>query len=264
MRLTDTHCHLDFDRFDEDRDQIIKRAVRAGIEHILIPGIDVHSSMAAVGLADQHAMIFAAVGVHPNSGTTWTSSTLAELTDLAQTKKVVAFGEIGLDYYREWTPHHLQRKIFREQLQLAAEMELPVVIHNRDAGDDLIPMLLEWQEDLAEVESPLAEAPGVLHSFSDDLETAERVIGSGFYLGISGPVTFKNAVELQEIARRVPLEKLLIETDAPYLTPHPFRGKRNEPAHVYYVAEKIAELRGVSPDEVGRISANNAKILFNW
>lgn len=264
MRLTDTHCHLDFDRFDQDRDKVIQRAVRAGVDRILIPGIDLHSCMAAAGLAEQNPMIFAAVGVHPNSGTTWTKTTLAEMTDLARGTKVVAVGEIGLDYYRDWTPQHLQRKVFREQLELAAEMELPVVIHNRDAGKDLIPMLLEWQEDLAETDSALAKTPGVLHSFSDDYETAERVVAAGFYLGISGPVTFKNAFDLQEIARRIPLENLLIETDAPYLTPHPFRGKRNEPAHVYYIAEKIAELRGISPDEVGKISANNAKILFDW
>jgi TatD DNase family protein len=264
MRLTDTHCHLDFDRFDQDRDQVIKRAVRAGVERILIPGIDIHSSMAATGLAEQHPMIFAAVGVHPNSGTTWTQTTKAELADLADRTKVVAIGEIGLDYYRDWAPQHLQRKIFREQLQLAAELELPVAVHNREAAEDLIPMLLEWHEDLIETGSPLAEAPGVLHSYSDDFETAERVVAAGFYLGISGPVTFKKAIQLQEIARTIPLNNLLIETDAPYLTPHPFRGKRNEPAHVYYVAEKIAELRGVSPDDVGNISANNAKILFNW
>lgn len=264
MQLTDTHCHLDFDRFDQDRDQVITRAVRAGVERILIPGIDIHSSMAAVGLTEQYPMIFAGVGVHPNSGTTWTLTTKAELTDLAQKNKVVAIGEIGLDYYRDWTPQHLQRKIFREQLELAAELELPVAIHNRDAAEDLIPMLLEWHEDLIEMESALAKAPGVLHSYSDDFETAERVVAAGFYLGISGPVTFKKAIQLQEIARAIPLDKLLIETDAPYLTPHPFRGKRNEPAHVYYIAEKIAELRGVSPDDVGNISANNAKILFNW
>jgi TatD DNase family protein len=264
MQLTDTHCHLDFDRFDQDRDQVIQRAVRAGVARILIPGIDIHSSMAAVGLAEQHSMIYAGVGVHPNSGTTWTSTTKAELADLTRKTKVVAIGEIGLDYYRDWTPHHVQRKVFREQLELAAETELPVAIHNRDASEDLIPILLEWHEDLVDMGSSLAEAPGVLHSYSDDLETAERVIDAGFFLGISGPVTFKKAVELQEIACRIPLERLLIETDAPYLTPHPFRGKRNEPGYVYYVAEKIAELRGVSPDEVGKISANNAKILFNW
>lgn len=264
MRLTDTHCHLDFDRFDEDRDQVIQRAVKAGVERILIPGIDVHSSMAAVGLTEQQEKIFAAVGVHPNSGTTWTSTTIAELTDLAQKPKVVAIGEIGLDYYRDWTPHHVQRKVFREQLELATEMDLPVAIHNRDAAVDMIPMLLEWHQDLIEMDSPLAGAPGVLHSFSDDLETAERVVAAGFYLGISGPVTFRKAIELQEIARNIPIESLLIETDAPYLTPHPFRGKRNEPAHVYYIAEKIAEIRGVSPAAVGQITTNNAKILFNW
>ena len=264
MQLTDTHCHLDFERFDSDRDQVIQRALKAGVERILIPGIDLHSSMAAVGLTNQHSHIFAAVGVHPNSGTSWTRTSLAELTDLSQYNKVVAIGEIGLDYYRDHTPQPLQRKVFREQLAMAADLNLPVVIHNREATRDLLPMLLEWQEDLADSGSSLADAPGVLHSFSDDFETAERVLEIGFYLGFTGPVTFRKAIELQEIARRVPLEKLLIETDAPFLSPHPFRGKRNEPAHVSYVAEKIAELRGLSPEEIGKISTQNAKKIFNW
>jgi TatD DNase family protein len=264
MQLTDTHCHLDFDRFDPDRDQVIKRAVDAGVERILVPGLDERSSAAAVALAEANRMIYAAVGVHPNSGTTWGPGTMAVLRQLAQADKVVAVGEIGLDYYREHTPHNLQRKIFREQLILAAELELPVVIHNREAGQDLLPILLEWQEDLSAEGNPLAEKPGVLHSFSDDWQVAEQVLDAGFFLGFTGPVTFKKAVELQQIVRQVPLDRLLIETDAPYLTPHPFRGKRNEPARVYYVAEKIAELRGLTPVEVGKISANNAKILFNW
>jgi TatD DNase family protein len=264
MQLTDTHCHLDFERFNPDRDQVVQRALKAGVQRILVPGIDLHSSMAAVGLTAQVSQIYAAVGVHPNSGTTWTRTTLAELTELFQNNKVVAVGEIGLDYYRDATPQHLQRKIFREQLEMAAEQNLPVVIHNRQASQDLIPILQEWQEDLLDSGSSLADRPGVLHSFSDDYKTAEQVLELGFYLGFTGPVTFRKAVELQDIARRVPFEKLLIETDAPYLTPHPFRGKRNEPAHVQFVAEKIAELRGLLPDEVGKISTANAKKLFNW
>jgi TatD DNase family protein len=264
MQLTDTHCHLDFERFDQDREQVIQRAVRAGLERILVPGLDLKSSAAAIQLSKSHHLIYAAVGVHPNSGTTWKANTYSGLADLAAEKKVVAIGEIGLDYYRDHTPQNLQRKIFREQLDLAAETGLPVIIHNREASKDLLPILLEWQQDLSAAGEALANAPGVLHSFSDDLATAEQVLAAGFYLGFTGPVTFRKAVELQEIVRQVPQDRLLIETDSPYLTPHPFRGKRNEPGHVYYVAEKIAELRGLSPDEVGKISTNNAKILFNW
>lgn len=264
MQLTDTHCHLEFGQFYPDRKEVIHRAVRAGVERILIPGVDLESSTAAVQMLKENKIFYASVGVHPNSGQTWNSDTKQKLSVLAGKANVVAIGEIGLDYYRDSTPQHVQRKVFREQLSLAAMMELPVVIHNRDASDDVVRMLLEWQEDLADSGSHLAKAPGVLHAYSDDLATAEPLLEAGFYLGIAGPVTFKKAVELQEVARRVPLEKLLIETDAPYLTPHPFRGKRNEPAHVYYIAEKIAELRGLTPKEVGKISTNNAKILFNW
>jgi TatD DNase family protein len=264
MQLTDTHCHLDIERFDTDRDQVIERAVKAGVERMLVPGLDEASSMAAIRLAAAHPPIFAAVGVHPNSGTSWKAGTRSALEQMTRKEKVVAVGEIGLDYYREHTPHNLQRKIFREQLALAADRQLPVVIHNRDAAEDLLPILLEWQQDLVDAHNPLAEKPGVLHSFSDTWQVAEQVLEAGFYLGFTGPVTFKKAVELQQIVRQVPQDHLLIETDSPYLSPHPFRGKRNEPARVYFVAEKIAELRGLTPVEVGEISANNATILFNW
>lgn len=262
--LTDTHCHLDFDRFDEDRERVISRAQKQGLTRILVPGIDLTSSRAAVALADEHEMIFAAVGVHPNSGTGWTADTRQELEELASHPKVKAIGEIGLDYYRDHTPQALQRKIFREQLALAAELGLPVIVHNRDAFEDTVPMLVEWQDDLAESGSELAKKPGVMHSYSGNIKQAEPVLSSGYYLGFTGPVTFKNAVDMQEVAQNMPLEKMLVETDAPYLTPHPFRGKRNEPAHVYYVAEKIASLRGMPLDEVGKITSGNAKILFDW
>jgi len=262
--LTDTHCHLDFDRFDADREQVIARAKKQGLTHILVPGIDLASSRAAVALADEFEMVYAAVGVHPNSGTTWEADTRQQLADLAGHPKVVAIGEIGLDYYRDWTPKPLQRKVFREQLALAAELGKPVIIHNREAFEDVVPMLTDWQEELAESGDQLAEIPGVLHSYSGNIMQAESVLTSGYYLGFTGPVTFKNALDTQEVAQKIPLDKMLIETDAPYLTPHPFRGKRNEPAHVYYVAEKIASLRGKSPDEIGKITSRNAKKLFDW
>jgi len=264
IALTDTHCHLDFDRFDEDREKVISRAKEQGLTRILIPGIDLSSSRAAVQLAAENDMVYAAVGVHPNSGTTWQADTLRELENLAGHPKVVAIGEIGLDYYRDWTPHALQRKIFREQLALAAELELPVVVHNREAFVDVVPMLVDWQDNLAESSSFLAKRPGVLHSYSGNIMQAEPILNSGFYLGFTGPVTFKNAVETQEVVQKMPLERMLIETDAPYLAPHPFRGKRNEPAYVYYVADKIALLRGTSTAEIGKITSRNAKILFDW
>ena len=262
--LTDTHCHLDFDQYDSDRDRVIQRAKDAGLIRILVPGIDLMSSRKAVTLAEKEEIVFAAVGVHPNSGTTWDASTRQSLAELADHPKVVAIGEIGLDYYRDHTPHPLQRKIFREQLELAAELGLPVVIHDREAHEDVAEYLTEWQKDLEDVGLPLAEKPGVLHSYSGNINDAEAVLNVGYYLGITGPVTFKNAVEMQEVAQTAPQDRLVIETDGPYLTPHPFRGKRNEPAHVQYVAEKIASLRGMSVDEVGAFTARNAKELFDW
>lgn len=262
--LTDTHCHLDFDRFDKDRERVIARSKERGLTRILIPGIDLATSRAAAALADEYEMIYAAVGVHPNSGSGWTADSRQELEELANHPKVVAIGEIGLDYYWDKTPKALQRKVFREQLDMAAEFGLPVVIHNREAFEDVVPILVDWQEQLAYDDNRLAEKPGVLHSYSGNIMQAEPVLDSGYYLGFTGPVTFKKAVEMQEVAQKMPLEKMLIETDAPYLTPHPYRGQRNEPAYVYYVAEKIAGLRGMSFDEIGKITSRNAKILFDW
>lgn len=262
--LTDTHCHLDFDWYDEDRDRVIQQAKDAGLARILIPGIDLNSSRKAVALAEKEEMIFAAVGVHPNSGTTWKSGTRQALAELADHPKVVAIGEIGLDYYRDHTPHPLQRKIFREQLELAAELGLPVVVHDREAHEDVNDALTDWQEELDDLDLPLAEKPGVLHSYSGNINGAEVVLDAGYYLGITGPVTFKNALDMQEVAQTAPQDRLLIETDGPYLTPHPFRGKRNEPAYVRYVAEKIASLRGMSVDKVGAFTSRNAKNLFDW
>ncbi|MGD2026777.1 MAG: TatD family hydrolase [Anaerolineales bacterium] len=263
-QYTDTHCHLDFDRFDKDRTEVIQRAVRRGISRILVPGIDLESSKAAIDLADKEEVVFAAVGVHPNSGTTWQADMYDQLVDLATHPKVVAVGEIGLDYYRERTPYPLQRKIFQQQLILAEELNLPVVVHDREAHEDVFSILVRWQQELQKKNAPLAEKPGVLHSYSGNIYQAEEVLEAGFYLGITGPVTFKNATDMQEVAERAPVSRLLIETDAPFLTPHPHRGKRNEPAYVYHVAEKIAALRGISPNEVGEVTSRNANKLFDW
>jgi TatD DNase family protein len=264
LRLTDTHCHLDFDRFDPDRDVVLQRASEQGLERILIPGLDLDSSQAALALAKKHANIFVAIGVHPNSGNTWKADTRSKLAELAEDPKVVAVGEIGLDFYWDNTPKPLQRKVFRQQLELAAEVGLPVVIHNREATEEVIPMLVDWQEELEDEGSSLADKPGVLHSYSGNIRQAQDVLQSGYYLGITGPVTFTKAIEMQEVAEKSPQERLLIETDAPFLTPHPFRGKRNEPAYVYYIAEKIASLRGASLEGVGEFTSRNAKNLFDW
>jgi TatD DNase family protein len=262
--LSDTHCHLDFERFEDDRDQVVDRARDAGITRILNPGIDLVSSQAAIKLADKYAEVYVAVGIHPNSATTFDQSTLPRLREMASHPKVVAIGEIGLDYYRDRAPRELQQRIFRLQLELAAEVGLPVVIHNRQATADVFEILKEWQAQLVLSRSVLANRPGVLHSYSDNEKNGFKAIAVNFYIGITGPVTFRNALELQKVVAALPAEHLLIETDAPFLTPHPRRGQRNEPALVVWVAEKVAELHSCPVSEIARATSENAARLFNW
>ena len=286
MVLTDTHCHLDFQKFDEDRSAVIQRAEKAGLVRILIPALSVESSLSAIKLAKSHPMLYTAIGVQPNGSLTWTKNTLDELRALVRPHpeslsqlgrgwgegNVVAIGEIGLDYYWDAAPHGHQQRVFREQLDLAAELELPVVIHLREKGDavggrcaeDLMNILGEWVAGLGAEKEALRKNPGVLHSFSGSLETAQRAIGLNFCIGITGPVTFKNAQQKQEMVAQLPLENLLLETDSPYLTPHPYRGKRNEPAFVNEIADKIAQLQSRNREEVAAATTSNAARLFSW
>ncbi len=262
--LADTHCHLNLSEFDPDRLQVIERALEAGIDRILIPGIDVETSRSAIQYAQQFPGVFAAIGVHPNRAATWSEDTLSLLRKLAREAKVVAIGEIGLDYYRDFTPRDVQRSVFIRQVGLASELDLPVIVHNRQASQDICNILLEWVEDLTMRGSSLAKHPGVLHSFSGSVEMATTMATRQFKLGITGPVTYRNAQEMQAVVAAIPLESLLIETDAPYLTPVPYRGKRNEPANVRIVAEKIAELKTLSIEMVANITSGSAERLFNW
>lgn len=262
--LADTHCHLDFDTFEQDRDQVLARSNEAGVERILNPGIDLVSSRAAMELAESRSQVYAAVGVHPNEANSWDEKSLAHLRVLAESPSIVAVGEVGLDYYRDRAPRELQKRVFQEQLTLATQLLLPVVIHNRQATADLLDILAAWHAGLVAAGSPLADRPGVLHSYSDDLESARRAIELSFYIGITGPVTFKNTPDLQRVVAQVPLDRLLIETDAPFLAPHPYRGKRNEPAYVRLVADKIAELHDENFKTVAQTTSLNAKRLFNW
>jgi TatD DNase family protein len=267
--LVDTHCHLDFEAYDGDREDVLAQARQTGVERILNPGIDLSTSRKAVELAENYNPVYAAVGVHPNDANTFTSSTLEELREIAAPggkmyHKVAAWGEIGLDYYRDRASRPLQQRVFREQLAAAAELGLPVVIHNRDASADLLPILKEWVAGLVQEGSPLAERPGVLHSFAGDLETAQAAIRLNFYIGITGPVTFKNARDLQDVVAALPVSRLLIETDGPFLTPHPHRGQRNQPSFVRYTAEKIASIHNLSLRFVAEKTSDNARKLFNW
>lgn len=265
--LIDTHCHLDFDRFDQDRQTVVERAVEQGIGAIINPGVDLESSRAAVALAEAYSAVYAAVGVHPTSTHELDESAFDELGKLARHPKVVAIGEIGLDYYwprqsnRNWTcaAPETQRVAFERQLQLAAEMNLPVIVHDREAHADVIAVLEKAQSETVELGQSLK---GVLHSFSGDLNLAQQVVDIGFYVGITGPVTFKKSYDMQQVAQHVHWHHVLIETDAPFLTPHPYRGRRNEPAYVRFVAEKIAELRGVDSTDVIKRTWENTQSLF--
>ncbi len=240
----------------------MESARQAGVTAVVNPAVDVDSSRAVVSLAQSIPELFAAVGVHPGDANSWDEQSLQNLEALALKPKVVAIGEIGLDYYRDIAPRPLQIRVLEQQLELAARMGLPVILHNRDASQDLITILQTWHNSLASQGLPLAVRPGVLHSFMADETTAKRAMGMGFYLGITGPVTYRNANELQSVAGKLPLEQLLIETDAPFLTPQPRRGNRNEPAYVRFVAEKIAELQHTSYAQVAKTTTANARLLF--
>lgn len=277
--LTDTHCHLDLEQFDADRAEVIARAVSAGVTRILVPALDLASSRRVVQLASTQSMIFAGVGVHPTQAGDWDADSRAGLRELAtignaqgESGRVVAFGEIGLDYYWDSAPHGTQQAVLREQLALAGDLSLPVVLHMREAKDQpsgpcaegLLEILETWTGELRGAGSPLASRPGVLHSFSGDLPTARRAIELGFWIGVTGPVTFKNAEARRELVRALPLERLLIETDAPYLAPVPRRGSRNEPAFVAHIADKIAEIHNTTPERVAAVTSENAHRLFDW
>ncbi|HEY74203.1 MAG TPA: TatD family hydrolase [Thermoflexia bacterium] len=251
MRLTDSHAHLDFSQFDADRDAVIQRARDAGLTAILNVGTNLASSKAAVALAQQHDFIYAAVGIHPHDARHVNERVLDQLRVLTRHPQVVAIGEIGLDYYRDRSPRPAQRQAFAEQLALAAEVELPVIIHSREAHDDVMEQLREWN------------GSGVLHSYSGGPERLDEVLELGFYVSISGPVTFPKADRLREAAAAAPLERLLVETDCPFLTPVPRRGRRNEPALVQRVVEAVARARGVPAETVAQATADNLTHLFD-
>lgn len=253
LRLIDTHAHLHMSQFDADRGAVLARAAEAGVMRIIEIGYDLASSRAALALAEQYDYISAVVGIQPNHAHEAADGWLTEVRALAQHPKAVAIGEIGLDYYRDYAPRSLQEYFFRTQLDLARELGKPVVIHSREAHADTLRMLQA---------APPGQR-GVLHSFSGDWAYATACIEAGFLLSFSGPVTFAKAVELHDVARRAPLDSLLIETDSPYLSPHPQRGKRNEPANVRLVAERIAALRAMPLATLADAVWSNAARIFS-
>ena len=259
VTLFDTHCHLDFESFHDDIEAVVARAAEAGVMRLIVPSLDLDNVAAVLALAERLPGVYAAVGVHPNSAAGWRDEWIDRLHELAQHPKVVAIGEIGLDYYWDKTPPEIQKRALIRQLELAAELDLPVIIHNRDASADVVQLLSELVARHSSLATPLR---GVLHSFSADWPTAEATLALGFCLGFTGPLTYKKADDLRAIAARVPLDCILIETDAPFLAPHPYRGQRNEPAYVRHVAERLAEVRGLSFEEVAAATTANALRLF--
>jgi TatD DNase family protein len=257
MSFVDTHCHLDWPAFDSDRDEVIRRAIDAGVTRMVTIGVDVPSSRRAIKLAEQYAEVYAAVGVHPNDCADFSTGPLNEIRALAQHPKVMAIGEIGLDYYWHTVDHDTQARAFRAQLELAAEFTKPVIVHSRDAAGDVVSALEDFSLHVARI-------TGTLHSYFDDLTIMQRAFDLGFYCGVTGPITFKKSDREREIIRQAPLDRLLIETDAPFLTPVPHRGQRNEPAYVRHVAEVIAQVRGATVEAVAAQTTINANMLFGW
>lgn len=260
--LADTHAHLDFTQFDEDRDQVIERAANQGVTRIVTVGFDIDSSREAVALTDGNASVWACVGTHPHQASRVTPEGLGSLRDLSTHHKVVAIGEIGLDYYRDRSPRDVQRQVFRQQLEIAAESGKPVVVHDRAAHRDVMRIVGGWAETVRASNNGLQPPLGVVHCFSGDQTMAEELFELGFFVSVAGPVTFPNARGLQELVGRLPLERLLVETDCPFLSPHPYRGKRNEPANVKLVAQKIAEIKQMSLQKVSRVTTENARRVF--
>ena len=250
----DTHCHLEDENFAADRAEVIARAEAAGVERIINFGSTMQSSIAVAELAKTFSGLYAGIGIHPEEIDDFDEKTCARLAALAAEKKVIAVGEIGLDYHWEKDSERrlLQQKIFIEQLDLARQLNLPVCVHDRDAHGDTLKILQTEGKNLR----------GVLHCYSGSLETAQEIFKLGWLIGVDGPLTFKNSAKLPEIVKAAPREKILIETDAPYLAPVPYRGKRNEPAFVVEVAKKLAALRGETLEEVAAYTAANAKNLY--
>lgn len=255
--MIDTHAHLNYPGIRKHLSEILERAIDAGIECVIVPATNYVTSLDVIELAEKHTMLYAAIGIHPAELKDFKEWHLAELPKLCEHKKIAAVGEIGLDYY--WKPYdkELEQRILIEQLKIAKELNLPVILHNRESSEDLIKII--------ENEYDNGKLTGQFHSFSGDINMAEKTIGMRFYISFTGNITYKpneKTLQAYEVLKKTPLENLLLETDSPFLPPIPYRGKQNEPAYLKYTAEKIAELKGVTIEELGNITSENAKKLF--
>jgi TatD DNase family protein len=252
--LFDTHAHLNDEQYNEDLQEVIERAQNEGVSHMVVVGFDRTTIQRAMELTDKYDFIYACIGWHPVDAIDMTDEDLRWIEELTAHPKVVALGEMGLDYHWDKSPKDIQKQVFRKQIKLAKKVKLPIVIHNREATADIIDILKEEEAE---------EVGGIMHCFSGSPEVAKECVKMNFYISLGGPVTFKNAKKPKEVAAEIPLDKLLIETDCPYLAPHPYRGKRNEPSYVKLVAEQIAEIKGITFDEVAEVTSQNAKKIFD-
>lgn len=249
MKLIDTHCHINLDDYKEDLDKVLER-IKEQLDFVINVGYDEKTCDESVMLADKYEYIYATVGIHPHDAKSYSEAIEEKIITLLNNKKVLAVGEIGLDYYRDLSPRDIQQETFRKQLRLAEKYEKPVVIHCRDAYKDTVDILNEFPN-----------IKGIMHSYSGSFEVASMLLDR-FYMSISGPLTFKNAANMKELIKKLPIEKILVETDSPYLTPEPYRGKRNEPCYVEYVAREIARLKEIDYEEVVRITNENSRKAF--
>lgn len=251
--LFDSHAHLDDNRFTGEVEEVIARAIDNGVTGIINAGACMPSSARSVALAEKYAGIYAAVGIHPHDAKDAVERDYEQLAKWTQQVKVVAIGEIGLDYYYDHSPRDIQQAVFIRQLNVARECNMPVIIHDRDAHGDIMNILRKEAKGMT----------GVMHCFSGSMEMAREIVKLGFYVSFAGPVTYKNSTKLKEIAATIPLDRLLVETDSPYLTPYPYRGRRNEPAYVRFVAEEVAALRGMELTDLAAAATENVKRLFS-
>ncbi len=253
MRLFDTHAHVTDEKFQNDQAEMLQNCFNEGLEYIVCPAVDRQTSEAGVALAAQYKQIYAAVGVHPHEAKDVTEEDYAYFKEMALTNdRVVAIGEIGLDYYYDFSDRPTQMEVFKRQLVLAREVDKPIIIHDRDAHGDILSTLKEYGKGNY----------GIIHCYSGSYEMAMECIKLGYYISFAGPVVFPKSTNLKEVAKKIPLDRLLIETDSPYLTPPPFRGRRNDPSKVQYVAEELALLHGIAADELAEITLQNAKRCF--
>lgn len=251
--LFDTHAHYDDEKFSQDKYEVIKAAYEGGVKLILNASTNIASCIESISFTQEFDFVYAAVGVHPHNAADTNDNTLVALADFAKNPKVVAIGEIGLDYYYDFCPKEIQKHWFAKQINLAKSLKLPIIVHNRDAHEDSLEIL---EDENAK------EVGGVFHCYSGSVEMARILLKNNFYISVGGPVTFKNANKIVEVVKYIPKDRLLIETDSPYLTPEPFRGKRNDSGFVKLVAEKIAEIKGVTFEEIAHTTTENAKRLF--